>query len=45
MASVTSELPKAYILVMGLTGAGKSTFIFRATGDESIPIGEGLESR
>jgi predicted GTPase len=29
-----------YILVMGLTGAGKSTFISVATEDDTIPIGE-----
>lgn len=28
-----------YILVMGLTGAGKSTFISVVTGNEDIPIG------
>lgn len=31
---------KLYILVMGLTGAGKSTFIYMLTGNESIPIGD-----
>ncbi|KAL8830062.1 MAG: hypothetical protein Q9170_005905 [Blastenia crenularia] len=29
-----------YILVMGLTGAGKSTFIYTVTEDNKIPIGE-----
>jgi predicted GTPase len=29
-----------YILVMGLTGSGKSTFISIATEDDTIPIGE-----
>ena len=38
------KLPKVYIPVMGLTGAGKSTFISLATEDESVPIGEGLAS-
>ena len=28
-----------YFLVMGLTGAGKSTFISVVTGNEDIPIG------
>lgn len=28
-----------YILVMGLTGAGKSTFISVVTGNKDIPIG------
>ncbi|MCJ1478845.1 hypothetical protein MMC13_007529 [Lambiella insularis] len=32
-----------YILVMGLTGAGKSTFISVVTGDPDIPIGEAGE--
>lgn len=32
------------LLVMGVTGAGKSTFISIATGDESIPVGENLDS-
>ena len=39
-----TEDERVDILVMGLTGAGKSTFISRATGDESIPVGEGLDS-
>lgn len=30
---------KLYILVMGLTGAGKSTFIYDLTGNSEIPIG------
>lgn len=34
------EVRDIYILVMGLTGAGKSTFISIATGIDSIPIGE-----
>ena len=32
-----------YILVIGLTGAGKSTFISVATGNEDIPIGPASE--
>ena len=31
---------KLYILVMGLTGAGKSTFIYDLTGNSKIPIGK-----
>jgi len=33
------KMKEIYILVMGLTGAGKSTFISIVTGDNSIPIG------
>lgn len=33
------EVRTVYILVMGLTGAGKSTFISVATGDEDIAVG------
>lgn len=39
--AVNSENPrKLYILVMGLTGAGKSTFVYMLTGNEDIPIGD-----
>lgn len=34
------ERQEIYILVMGLTGAGKSTFISIATEDPSVPIGD-----
>ncbi|KAI4258488.1 MAG: hypothetical protein L6R42_005069 [Xanthoria sp. 1 TBL-2021] len=34
-----AEVRDIYILVMGLTGAGKSTFISVVTGDDTIPIG------
>ena len=33
------EIRVLHILVMGLTGAGKSTFISTVTGDDSIEIG------
>jgi len=36
--------PWAFIAVMGVTGAGKSTFIQSASGDDSVVIGDGLES-
>ena len=36
----TPETMEIYILVMGLTGAGKSTFISVVTEDPTIPIGE-----
>ena len=39
-----AQLKKVYILVMGLNGVGKSTYIWRLTGDPSIEIGKGLES-
>ncbi len=31
-----------HLLVMGLSGSGKSTFISKATGDTSIPTGSGI---
>jgi ABC-type uncharacterized transport system ATPase subunit len=34
----------AVIVVLGATGAGKSTFIQAATGSESVIIGHGLKS-
>jgi ABC-type proline/glycine betaine transport system ATPase subunit len=34
------EIREIYLLVMGLTGAGKSTFISVVTEDDSIPIGK-----
>ena len=37
------EIRIVYILVMGLTGAGKSTFISVVTEDDSIPIGQAGE--
>ena len=33
-----------YIAVMGVTGAGKSSFIKLVTGDDSIKVGESLIS-
>jgi hypothetical protein len=33
------------IAVMGVTGAGKSSFIKNVTGNASIQIGHGLDSR
>lgn len=38
--ATTVEIRIVYILVMGLTGAGKSTFISVVTGNEDIPIGK-----
>jgi ABC-type uncharacterized transport system ATPase component len=37
------EIRPVFILVMGLTGAGKSTFISVITGNEDIPIGTDAE--
>ena len=34
------EIRIVYILVMGLTGAGKSTFVSVVTENEDIPIGK-----
>ena len=38
-----SKPRKLYILVMGLLGAGKSTFISVLTGNPDIPIGKAAE--
>lgn len=38
------EVPKVVIAVMGVTGAGKSTFIQTATGSDDINIGHTLKS-
>ena len=38
--AATVEIRIVYILVMGLTGAGKSTFVSVVTGNEDIPIGK-----
>jgi predicted GTPase len=40
----SAQFRVVHILVMGLTGAGKSTFISKATGDDSIRVGSGLRS-
>ncbi|KAK5110335.1 hypothetical protein LTR62_006043 [Meristemomyces frigidus] len=37
-------MPQVYILLMGPTGVGKSTFIRTASGDERVGIGHGLNS-
>ena len=34
------EIRIVYVLVMGLTGAGKSTFVSVVTENEDIPIGK-----
>jgi ABC-type sugar transport system ATPase subunit len=36
--------PEVVIAVMGMTGAGKSSFIRRITGDQSIKVGDTLHS-
>jgi ABC-type hemin transport system ATPase subunit len=36
--------PWAFIAVMGVTGAGKSTFIRWASGDEEVEVGHDLHS-
>ena len=38
--TLASEPQKLSILVMGLTGAGKSTFISVLTENDDIPIGD-----
>ncbi|KAI9866987.1 MAG: hypothetical protein M1813_000385 [Trichoglossum hirsutum] len=42
--AVVDGAPWAFVAVMGVTGAGKSTFIRAASGDETIGIGHGLKS-
>ena len=44
LESSAIEGKRAHILVMGLTGAGKSTFISKATGDDSILVNGNLDS-
>jgi len=45
MASTRStERRKIYIAVMGVTGAGKSTFIRTASGLEGVDVGHDLKS-
>ncbi|KAL8868084.1 MAG: hypothetical protein Q9174_005229 [Haloplaca sp. 1 TL-2023] len=39
-STAQKEIREIYILVMGLTGAGKSTFISVVTEDSTIPIGD-----
>jgi ABC-type uncharacterized transport system ATPase component len=39
-----SALPKAFIAVFGVTGAGKSTFVQTITEDQSVEVGHQLES-
>lgn len=39
MSPSDSKKKTLYILVMGITGAGKSTFISVLTGNKDIPIG------
>jgi len=38
-------MPRVYILLMGPTGVGKSTFIRTASGNKNVGIGHGLRSR
>jgi len=41
---IVKDAPWAIIAVMGVTGAGKSTFIQSASGDDSVIIGHSLKS-
>lgn len=36
--------PHIFIAVIGVTGAGKTSFISKATGREDLAIGHGIES-
>jgi GTPase SAR1 family protein len=42
--SRAGEMAEITVAVMGMTGAGKSSFIERLTLNESIVVGNGLES-
>ncbi|KAK2733110.1 hypothetical protein FQN57_002302 [Myotisia sp. PD_48] len=44
MTLTAQERPKIFIAVMGVTGAGKSTFIQTATGSDDISIGHTFKS-
>lgn len=44
LQTIESQAPWAFIAVMGVTGAGKSTFIKAASGDDSVAIGNSLVS-
>jgi hypothetical protein len=39
-----SLVPEVVVAVMGVTGAGKSSFIRRVTEDEEVHVGRGLQS-
>lgn len=41
---VRQGAPWAFIAVMGVTGAGKSTFIREVSGDDNVVVGNGLKS-
>lgn len=36
--------PNVVLQVIGVTGAGKTTFVSRATGDNSLEINDGVDS-
>jgi len=42
LQTINNHAPWAFIAVVGVTGAGKSTFIKAASGDDNIPIGDSL---
>lgn len=39
-----SIVPEIVVAVMGVTGAGKSSFIRRLTGNDEVVVGNGLQS-
>jgi ABC-type phosphate/phosphonate transport system ATPase subunit len=41
---VVPGAPWAIVVVMGVTGAGKSTFIKAVSGDDSVVVGNGMKS-
>ncbi|KAI0292778.1 P-loop containing nucleoside triphosphate hydrolase protein [Russula brevipes] len=43
--TTTEQKPDAIVVIMGMTGSGKSSFIKLLTGDEEIEIGHGVSSQ
>jgi len=41
---LSDNAPVAFIAVMGVTGAGKSTFISAVSMNQNVEVGHGLES-
>ena len=44
MGDEAADPEEVIIAVMGVTGAGKSSFISTVTGDSSVIVGDGLSS-
>lgn len=41
---MVNNKPEVLIAIIGATGAGKTTFISKATGRDDLPIGHGIDS-